>query len=354
MGKVRWESRSPNYRGAKQGQSTISPAEDGYSSGIWGAIEVEQWSARAVGNTSQLDNKAPINAKLRELLIEASHSPANWTHCILLSFHTTMFGATVQLGLRHAALPRRSAPFIVASAIGPATLIPSSARRNLSSRALQASPQTSSIAIRRSPTCFVPRQSNTPTSTPSSFFTPSLCRHASTTAYPSASHTAASTTHPQSPASRLDWNTFFKLRKSRRRYSLVFSVVCALGAFAACGVSISLYQPVADFIAQVVPLDPFVSMGIVTFAAALLGWLIGPFFGNGLWRLLHRGSIIDFMSKERGFFERIKRHRVDPQGASTNNPVPDYYGEKVGSVEGYRRWLKDQRAFNRKRSGNFV
>lgn len=30
------------------------------------------------------------------------------------------------------------------------------------------------------------------------------------------------------------------------------------------------------------------------------------------------------------------------------NPVPDYYGEKIGSVAGYRRWLKDQRAFNLK------
>jgi len=95
-------------------------------------------------------------------------------------------------------------------------------------------------------------------------------------------------------------------------------------------------------------------MGIATFAATLLGWLIGPFFGNGIWRLLHRAKITEFISKEKGFFERIKKHRVDPQGASTNNPVPDYYGEKVGSVEGYRRWLKDQRAFNRKRSGGFV
>jgi import inner membrane translocase subunit TIM23 len=32
------------------------------------------------------------------------------------------------------------------------------------------------------------------------------------------------------------------------------------------------------------------------------------------------------------------------------NPVPDYYGEKIGSVAGYRQWLKDQRAFNKKRT----
>ena len=107
-------------------------------------------------------------------------------------------------------------------------------------------------------------------------------------------------------------------------------------------------------VAKTIPTDPFVSMGIATCAAALLGWLVGPFFGNALWRAIYRSRVVEFMKKERAFFERIKRHRVDPRGASANNPVPDYYGEKVGSVEGYRRWLKDQRAFNRKREGTFV
>ena len=96
-------------------------------------------------------------------------------------------------------------------------------------------------------------------------------------------------------------------------------------------------------------------MGIATFAAVLVGWLIGPFFGNAVWRVVKGKSAgVEFTAKEKAFFERIKRHRVNPQGASTNNPVPDYYGEKVGSVGGYRRWLKDQRAFNRKREGTFV
>jgi len=70
--------------------------------------------------------------------------------------------------------------------------------------------------------------------------------------------------------------------------------------------------------------------------------------------MLHRKNFPEFLTKERAFFERIKKHRVDPRGAGTNNPVPDYYGEKVSSVVGYRRWLKDQRAFNRKKTGAFV
>lgn len=34
--------------------------------------------------------------------------------------------------------------------------------------------------------------------------------------------------------------------------------------------------------------------------------------------------------------------------------VPDYYGEKISSVAGYREWLKDQRAFVRKQNQPFL
>ena len=57
----------------------------------------------------------------------------------------------------------------------------------------------------------------------------------------------------------------------------------------------------------------------------------------------------DWLQKEKEFFNRIKRYRVDPSSQSFSNPVPDYYGEKIGSVGDYRQWLKDQRAYNRKR-----
>lgn len=116
---------------------------------------------------------------------------------------------------------------------------------------------------------------------------------------------------------------------------------------------LSTQPEMADEVTKLIPMDPVISMGIITFAATLLGWLIGPVFGNTVWKLFHRSRLPEFTVKEKAFFERIKRHRVNPMGASTNNPVPDYYGEKIGSVQGYRRWLRDQRAFNRKREGSY-
>ncbi len=56
------------------------------------------------------------------------------------------------------------------------------------------------------------------------------------------------------------------------------------------------------------------------------------------------------VQKESQFFTRVKKNRVDPSASSAGNPVPDFYGEKIQSVAGYRQWLKDQRAFNKKRT----
>ena len=202
-----------------------------------------------------------------------------------------------------------------------------------------------------------------PPSPGSSFFTPSICRypirHSSTTTQPQPSLSSVSSPPRASEwvnglNTSLDWNTFFRLRASRRRYSLGSSILSTALVTASTMYLLAIYPEVGDQIAKIVPVDPMIGLGLTTFAAALLGWLIGPVFGNALWSIVHRSSLRGFTVKERAFFERIKKHRVNPAGASTNNPVPDFYGEKVGSVSGYRRWLKDQRAFNRKRGGAFL
>lgn len=101
--------------------------------------------------------------------------------------------------------------------------------------------------------------------------------------------------------------------------------------------------------AQLMGLDPIAVLVLLTGACGAAGWLVGPFLGGALWRAVHRRFTGDMSRKEKEFYERIKRFRVDPSAQSYNNPVPDYYGEKIGSVAGYRRWLKDQRAYNRKK-----
>lgn len=88
-------------------------------------------------------------------------------------------------------------------------------------------------------------------------------------------------------AAPLDWNTFFKLRASRRRYSLISSVLASI-ASTAVGVQVFSTQDLDTLGAQVMGLDPFIVLGLATAACGALGWLIGPILGNTVWGLVHR------------------------------------------------------------------
>lgn len=65
-------------------------------------------------------------------------------------------------------------------------------------------------------------------------------------------------------------------------------------------------------------------------------------------------AMLTVIQKEKSFYDRIKRYRADPSTSSPQNPIPDYYGEKISSVKDYHRWLKDQRAFNLKKNKNIL
>ncbi|KAI1426547.1 Pam17-domain-containing protein [Xylaria sp. FL1777] len=171
-------------------------------------------------------------------------------------------------------------------------------------------------------------------------------RHAST-ASTSGGATAADSS--SAPAPKLDWNGFFQLRKTRRRFQLASSIVTmAIGGTAGAVLLVNMNM---DWLLSKVPMDPIFALGIVTLSFAGLGWLAGPSLGSAIFYTLKRGVKRPMALKESEFFNRIKKNRVDPTNSSlSGNAVPDFYGEKISSVAGYRQWLKDQRAFNKKRT----
>ncbi|KAI9745733.1 MAG: TIM23 complex component [Claussenomyces sp. TS43310] len=180
--------------------------------------------------------------------------------------------------------------------------------------------------------------------------TPAQYTSRMSSSFPSAS--AASESSPNTsptppPVQRLDWNTFFKLRKTRRRIQLGSSIGTSL--FGMMGGAQAIAMSNVDSIVNQVPLDPFITLGLLTFSCGGLGWLLGPIVGTGVFNLTNSKYRGEMIVKEKGFYDRVKRYRVDPSASSMANPVPDYYGEKISSVSDYRQWLKDQRAFNKKR-----
>lgn len=105
-----------------------------------------------------------------------------------------------------------------------------------------------------------------------------------------------------------------------------------------------------DAIVSQLHLDPFIGVGLITFISGGIGWLLGPVAGTAVFNWQHRDLKSQIDEREKEFYRRVRRYRVDPSNSSMANPVPDYYGEKVSSVADYRLWLKDCRAFNKKRT----
>ena len=85
----------------------------------------------------------------------------------------------------------------------------------------------------------------------------------------------------------LDWNTFFNLRASRRRYTLLSSILASVGT-TSVGITILATQNLETIGAQLMGLDPIVVMVLGTASCGAVGWLAWPFLGNSIWRLIHR------------------------------------------------------------------
>ncbi|KAL8415116.1 hypothetical protein RB594_006085 [Gaeumannomyces avenae] len=142
----------------------------------------------------------------------------------------------------------------------------------------------------------------------------SRARAASTTTTSSNTSTAAA---PEDDKA-MDWNTFFTLRKQRRRLQLVFSTVACLGGGTAGAMFLS--TGTLDGLVSQLPLDPFITLGLMTFSFAALGWLIGPIIGTTVFYMFKRSIKKVMTKKEVQFFARVKKNRVDPSSASASNP----------------------------------
>lgn len=148
-------------------------------------------------------------------------------------------------------------------------------------------------------------------------------------------------------ASKMTWEQFLSLRKQQRRLGGIGSIAAAiltmLGSFS------YLSQVEID------PTETFFGLDIFTcYIGAILctgfaGFLFGPsIIGDPLFAILNRKSMPVFKIKQKLFLKHIAKMRVDASRQSMNNPVPDYYGEKIGSLKDYRQWLRDCNEYRRK------
>lgn len=75
-----------------------------------------------------------------------------------------------------------------------------------------------------------------------------------------------------------------------------------------------------DAIVNQIPIDPFIGLGLITFSCGGLGWLLGPSIGTGLFNMTHSKTRGEMIVKEKEFYKRVKKYRVDPSASSMANP----------------------------------
>lgn len=145
----------------------------------------------------------------------------------------------------------------------------------------------------------------------------------------------------------LNWNDFLALRVKRRRVNLISSCFTAfLGVSAGWGfianIEIDPTQLILGF-------DPAVVYSLALVICGGLGYLVGPSLGDVVFKSMIRKQASSFIKKDAEFLRHIRKNRPDPSNQNhTANPVTDYYGEKIGSLQDYRRWLRDGRVYRKK------
>ncbi|RFU26159.1 hypothetical protein B7463_g10165, partial [Scytalidium lignicola] len=147
-----------------------------------------------------------------------------------------------------------------------------------------------------------------------------IVRHASSISSPQSQPSPSSTQSTSTGQERLDWNTFFKLRRNRRWYQLGSSIGTGINGFI-LGAQV-LTRTDMDALVSQIPLDPFITLGLITFSCGGLGWLAGPIVGTAVFNLRNRKFKHQIDIKEKEFFRRVKKYRVDPSASSMANPVP--------------------------------
>ncbi|TDL24897.1 mitochondrial import protein Pam17 [Rickenella mellea] len=144
----------------------------------------------------------------------------------------------------------------------------------------------------------------------------------------------------------LNWPTYLAIRKGKRRWEMAATIPCVLLGF---GGGVAYFGSLEmDATKPIMGIDPMFVYGFATVGCAGLGYLMGPTIGAACWRITHRRTMKLIEERDREFYKRIVKNRADPTAQSATNPVPDFYGEKIGSLHQYRQWLRDQSRYRKK------
>lgn len=148
-------------------------------------------------------------------------------------------------------------------------------------------------------------------------------------------------------ASKMSWEDYLNLRKVQKRTGLAGSVIAAVLTMGCSFTYLSTIE--IDPTETLFGLDIFTVYIGAILCTGFVGFMFGPsLIGDPLFSLMNRSAMGSYRIKQKLFLKHIAKMRVDASRQSMNNPVPDYYGENIGSLKDYRQWLRDCNEYRRK------
>ena len=139
---------------------------------------------------------------------------------------------------------------------------------------------------------------------------------------------------------KLAWNDFFKMRKKLVTMQRVMGIPGLLGFLTAEAAVLSM--PIFDPTATIFDLDPFIVITAATFAGSALSFIAAGTLTRQVWRLMNKDAARQMDVMQKDFYSRISKHRVNVPPNPTRVTSVDFYGEKIHSVQDYRKWLRKQ------------
>jgi import inner membrane translocase subunit TIM23 len=151
-------------------------------------------------------------------------------------------------------------------------------------------------------------------------------------------------TKPILPKPSLTWKEYFHLRKWRSYRQKLVGIPMAVGSL--LGTSYGAATYVFEHMKPdqlLFGMDPLIVTGLASMGSGIVGYMVGAILSGTMWRWIHPQKASWMDEKDKELIRKIEKYRADPSTQPLFGGLPDYYGEKIYSIEQYHKWLKSQR-----------
>lgn len=135
------------------------------------------------------------------------------------------------------------------------------------------------------------------------------------------------------------WNDWFGFRRRINSYRRINAIPFTLLSLPIN--YLMMTSPWLDPTKPVFGVDPVIFIGVSFLGTAAAGFLIGSSIPMGYLRCLKPQVYREYNDRLRKFYHKIVKYRANvPTDPSKLTQNIDFYGEKIGSISDYRKWLR--------------